>query len=162
MGYQERVANCMIRILTKPVMENCIRDFEAFFKSNVLSKDFTEVEESILAKIDSAYLLDKNTGCIRTQYGVTDIFHLSTSCKVVLSYLYIQRNKADYKGVFLDVTECGASGLEVLFDCVDRLKDDDTVFILRHSNLLYKCSDRDYEINGNPYSELSMGMMLEV
>ena len=86
-------------------------------------------------------------GSVKTKFGITDLLHLSTGCMVVLSYLYIQRNKEKYKGIALDVTECGVNSLEVLFDCATKLGDNEPLFVLRHNNQLYKCKDRDYIIN---------------
>ena len=88
----------MLRLLTKKTSKECIKDFESFFESNVLSKDFTVLEDSVLKSLDNAILLDRKTGSIETDFGVTDILHLSTGCKIILSYLYIQRRI--YRGSF--------------------------------------------------------------
>jgi hypothetical protein len=86
--------------------------------------------------------------------------HLSTGCKIVLSYLFIERNKKEFKNIVLDITECGSNALEVLFTCVDKLQDKDTVFLLRHSNQLLDCKERDYNVNEKICNSLYEGVVL--
>ena len=150
----------MINIVTRCNSDNIIRDFESFFEKFVLSKDFDDLDLDVMQKIDNAILLDRNVGSVKTRFGLTDILHLSTGCKVVLSYLYIQRNKGVFSESILDITECGSNALDILFECVDKLSDSSTVFLLRHSNNLWKCKDRYYVINGSKSKSLYEGVVL--
>lgn len=154
----------MINIITKysNIGNSCIRDFESFFEKYVLSRDFDDMDLYAMQSIDKAVLLDKNIGTIQTRFGVSDILHLSTGCKVVLSYLYIKRCGDTFSGKVLDITECGSNALDVLFDCVEKLNDSETVFLLRHSNQLIKCKDRSFSfsVNGNKSDSLYEGVVL--
>lgn len=149
----------MVNIITKPVKKATINDFESFFERYVLSKDFNALDLEAMKLIDNAELLDKDLGTIRTKFGVTDVLHLSTGCKIVLSYLFIYRTKKHMDKI-LNITECGANALEVLFNFVERLNDSDTIFLLRHSNQLLTCRDRDYLINGKTTTSLFEGVSL--
>jgi hypothetical protein len=150
----------MINIITKCNKENVLKDFESFFEKYVLARDFEPLDLSVLYDIDRAILIDKKTGTIKTKFGITDILHLSTGCKIVLSYLFIERNKKEFKNIVLDITECGSNALEVLFSCVDKLQDKDTVFLLRHSNQLLDCKERDYNVNEKICNSLYEGVVL--
>jgi hypothetical protein len=150
----------MINIITKCNKENVLKDFESFFEKYVLARDFESLDLSVLYDIDGAILIDKKTGTIKTKFGITDILHLSTGCKIVLSYLFIERNKKEFKNMVLDITECGSNALEVLFTCVDKLQDKDTVFLLRHSNQLLDCKERDYNVNEKICNSLYEGVVL--
>lgn len=150
----------MINIITKCNKENVLKDFESFFEKYVLARDFELLDLSVLYDIDRAILIDKKTGTIKTKFGITDILHLSTGCKIVLSYLFIERNKKEFKNIVLDITECGSNALEVLFTCVDKLQDKDTVFLLRHSNQLLDCKERDYNVNEKICNSLYEGVVL--
>lgn len=130
-------------------------DCEEFFKAKIHSKDFNEDDLEAMRIIDGAILIDKNMGTIKTDFGVTVIDNLSTGCKVVLTYLYIQRHRDDYDNkVLLDVTECGANALDVLFDLMEKYGDLDIVLLLEHSNYLFKCKKHNYLVDGKRKTEL--------
>ena len=151
----------MINVITKCDEKDIdvIRDFESFFEKYVFSSNFEELDLNVMKRIDDAILLDKKTGAIKTKFGVTDILHLSTGCKVVLSYIYIKRfNKCSVK--VLDVTECGSNALEALFSCADAFEDSETIFLLRHTNQLLKCSNRAFSVNGHETNSLYEGVIL--
>ncbi|MGN0483132.1 MAG: hypothetical protein ACI4HI_06250 [Lachnospiraceae bacterium] len=151
----------MIHIITKyKEAAHTIRDFESFFEKYVLAKEFEAIDLEVMKQIDQAVLLDKSSGAIQTRFGITDILHLSTGCKIVLSYLYIKRQQERFCKEILDVTECGSNALEVLFQCADQLHDSETVFLLRHSNQLLKCADRAYCVNGHEAKSLYEGVTL--
>ena len=153
----------MVNIIARSIRyDNVIMDFDNFFDLYVESKYFGELDLYALKEIDNASILDFDLGTVKTPYGVTSMESLSTGCKVILSYLYIQRNKENYGGIYLDITECGSNALEVLFQCVDKLGDNETVFILRHLDSLEKVSNRDYMINGVYYNSLANGMWLSL
>lgn len=119
-------------------------DNESFFKINVVADEFDENDLKVMQDIDSAELLDKTTGLIKTCYGLTDINHLSTGCKTILNYFYLQRHHTPYTA--LDLSECGYNALHVLFDLVEQqgqLLD----FLLMHQDSLDQCGERDYVIN---------------
>lgn len=124
-------------------------DCESFFKAKVHSKSFTDDDLDVMSAIDNAVLLDKNIGTIKTSFGATYIDNLSSGCKVVLTYLYILRNKNSYKGkILLNVTECGSNALNVLFDLLDKNNKLDITLLLKHSNDLFKCKEHNYTVNG--------------
>lgn len=90
----------MIRIITKPdrTYDYNFDDCENFFRAKIFSTSFTDVDLSVLREIDHAELLDRHTGAIQTDFGITSIDYLSTGCKTVLTYLYILRNANNYDG----------------------------------------------------------------
>lgn len=125
-----------------------INDCEAFFKLYVRSFDFGELDEEVMKNIDNAVFIDKDGGVIKTPHGITLVTSLSTGCKVVLTYLHVVRNKEQFSEICIDVTECGWNALEELFRCADSFSNNDNVvFLLRHINGLYNCSERNFLIN---------------
>lgn len=150
----------MINIVTNTESNKCydyfFDDCETFFKSRIHSNMFKDNDISAMLSIDNAVLLDKNTGAIRTDFGITDIEKLSTGCKVVLVYLHILRNIHDYKGsVLLNITECGANALDVLFDLVENHEVElNITFLLKHRNNLFKCKEHNYVVDGERKSKL--------
>lgn len=153
----------MVNIIARSIRyDNVIMDFDNFFDLYVESKYFGELDLYALKEIDNASILDFDLGTVKTPYGVISMESLSTGCKVILSYLYIQRNKEKYRGIFLDITGCGANALEVLFQCVDKIGDNETLFILRHLSNLDRVSNRDYMINDIYYNSLVDGMWLSL
>lgn len=87
------------------------RDFifsvDIFFDASVIAEEFSEVDLSIMREIDGAVLLDKSLGTIQTKFGITDIKHLSSGCKMVLSYLHMLRHRGIYNNFVLNISECG-------------------------------------------------------
>lgn len=151
----------MINIITKsPENTDCkvISDIESFFLRRVFARDYTDIDLDVMRRIDGAELIDKNRGTITTKLATTSINFLSTGCKTVLVYLYIQRNIEQHSDVIIDITECGANALEVLFDVATRFENNKITFLLRHANGLYKVSDREYRVNGVCYESLSEGV----
>ena len=142
----------MIHIITNKkntTYDYFFEDCEAFFRAKIHSNSFTEDDLMVMKSIDNAILLDKAIGTIKTDFGVTSIDNLSTGCKVVLTYLYIIRNKKDYEGkILLETTECGANALDVLFELAEKYDDETIYFLLRHHNDLFKCKSRDYKVDG--------------
>lgn len=136
-----------IKIYTdKKYLENrmILVDNESFFKINVVAGEFCEEDLRVMREIDSAELLDKTTGLIKTSYGLTDMNHLSTGCKTILNYFYLQRHRTPYN--VIDLSECGYNALRVLFDLVEtqgQIMD----FLLMHQDSLDQCGERDYLIN---------------
>ena len=148
----------MINIITKSEQQTTIGDVESFFDYKISAETLDDYDIEIMKKVDNAKLIDKKLGTIKTPFGVTDITHLSTGCKTVLCYSYLF--KEGQKDIIIDVTECGYNALDVLFEYVDRMKDDKSVFLLRHKQGLTKCKDRDYKINGTPERNLNKGVVL--
>lgn len=134
-----------------------ILDNEAFFYNNVLKYEkITKEDEEVIKEIDKAVVMKESKSndynanwLIETPFGVSTIDHLSTGCKTVINFLHIYNKK----GIALDITECGYNALEVLFTHYEKLNSS-IPLILRHSNYLYKCSKRNYIINGKIAEEL--------
>ena len=121
-------------------------DNESFFNINVVSEEFGETDLGVMRAVDAARLIDKTTGLIETKYGLTDIHHLSTGCKTILNYLFLQRHPMSY--TVIDLSECGYNALNVIFDlaeCSGQSMD----FLLMHQDSLDECGERDYRINNN-------------
>lgn len=140
----------MIRIFTSQKLlgnRKVIDDPDSFFIARVSQNQFDENDEKVIEEIDGAKLIDRNFGTIKTPFGLTDINHLSSGCKTVLDYLFISRNKDEYKDCVLNVTICGYNALEALFREMERLNDSDTILLLQHTDGLHMCSDRQYMIN---------------
>lgn len=119
-------------------------DNESFFKINVAAREFCEEDLKVMWEIDSAELLDSTTGLIKTRYGLTDINHLSTGCKTILNYFYLQRHHTPY--TVIDLSECGYNALRVLFDFVEK-QGQVMDFLLTHQDSLDECGEREYLIN---------------
>lgn len=91
----------MVNIIARSIRyDNVIMDFDNFFDLYVESKYFGELDLYALKEIDNASILDFDLGTVKTPYGLTSMESLSTGCKVILSYLYIQRNKEKAQGYF--------------------------------------------------------------
>lgn len=141
----------MIKIITKTdrTYDYNFDDCENFFRAKIFSTSFTDVDLSVLQEIDHAELLDRHTGAIKTDFGITSIDYLSTGCKTVLTYLYILRNANNYDGsILLNVTECGANALRKLFSLMDQENDLDITLLLRHTNNLFLCGEHDFLYDG--------------
>lgn len=124
-------------------------DCESLFIAKIHSNQFGDDDIFAMRSIDHAELLDKNTGTIKTPFGVTGIENLSMGCKTVLVYLYIQRNKELFPDrVKIDVTGCGSNALSVLFDLMDKYDNHGIALFLNHNNDLYKCGYHDFIYNG--------------
>lgn len=65
-----------------------IEDPETFFNGYIISRDFGDKEVDAMRVIDSAELLDKVMGSVKTPRGITSIDKLSTGCKTV-TFIFI-------------------------------------------------------------------------
>lgn len=154
----------MINIYTSRKLlpdRNILNSVDDFFIAYVSQKQFESYDLEVMYKIDTAELLDRELGTIKTPFGVTDINHLSSGCKTVLDYLYITRNAEVYAGCIIDVTECGYNALECLFEQMDRLHDDITLLLLQHTDCLQKCCPHQFLVNGK-YKVNSLSDILEL
>ena len=140
----------MVRIYTDRKAFNAgeiILDNDAFFGANIVLDELRGQSERIMDEIDRARVLDFDTGAIKTPYGVTDIFSLSTGCKTVLNYLHLVRHRNKYPDMKAILgTECGQNALEALFRSIEILKVD-LIVVVEHRNNIEDCSERDYYIN---------------
>lgn len=124
-----------------------IIDNESFFL-NIPFKSMHEESIKVMQKIDKAILLDINTGAIKTPFGITSIKNLSTGYKTVLNLIYLTENPKEFPNVkAIVVNECGWNALEELFNIIENYNIDIGI-ILEHDNKLYKCSNREYLVNG--------------
>lgn len=151
----------MVEVITKAKGKNIIRDVESIFFTHIYAYNFTALDEEVLKDVDSATLLDRNTGAILTPFGVTDIYHLSTGCKIVLFYLYMQSDLAsvEIKSKILEITEAGGNALKALFKCVKVLGDESSVFLLRQSNQIMLLRDVKAKVNGHTCESLYRGLV---
>lgn len=125
-----------------------IQDNEAIFPGLLNIDEFTDDDYFVIKAIDNAKLIDTSTETIETKFGTTNIRQLSTGCKTVLNYLAITRH-LNYWEVppVLEVTECGANALDVLFGMAEKYPVG-IIFLLRHTDKLFLCSDRNFKFNG--------------
>ena len=118
-------------------------DCESFFRLKVHSKQFTDTDIRVMQLVDNARLLDRNTGAMTTDFGVGSIDNLSTGCKTVLTYLFIQRNRDYFENdILIDVTECGSNALDVLFDVMEEYDNSEVTLLLLHNNNLFMCKEQ--------------------
>ena len=115
------------------------------FNLHINASQFDDSDLQAMKIIDNAELLDKNTGLIKTPFGLASIKNLSTGCKTVLVYNYCYRH-----GVrkIISANECGANALSVLFDLMDSYNDSDTLLFLMHRNKAYTIPEHDFNVDG--------------
>lgn len=142
----------MIRVFTSEEgfnPENIVEDNEAFFLTYFKMYRMGEDEIETIKKIDSAEIIDFDNGILKTPFGVTGIINLSTGCKTVLNYITIAKHREEFKDIrAINVTESGANAIEMIFEFMEKYKDESVDVILEHEDGLYKCKERDYLING--------------
>lgn len=126
--------------------ESIIVDNDAYFDENVTAKSFGVIGDKAIKIIDNAYILDRNTGTIKTPRGICALEDLSTGCKTVLNYLYIIKNDDRIKAI--DASGCGANALDVLFSTIEEMQYPIDIVIM-HRDELYKCKEREYVINNS-------------
>lgn len=141
----------MINISTdssKYAADELIRDNESFFDNNVAVLSFTVDSLAAMKTIDNAILLDKNTGKIETPFGIGSIDDLSSGCKTAINYIFIKESPTLYPNLkAISANERGYNALEELFRLVEQ-NNDGIEIVLQHNNKVYKCSDREYCIDG--------------
>ena len=148
-GVSRRVDAKMVNIYTdykKYDKGTIILDNDAYFDENVVANTFGELENNIIKNVDYAEVLDFNTGTIKTPRGIGALEDLSTGCKTILNYVYIQKNNIDNIKA-IDASHCGSNALEVLFSTVETLGSPIDI-VLRHKDELFRCKERDYVIDG--------------
>lgn len=122
-----------------------ILDNDAYFDENVVANTFGELEKNIIKKIDNAEVIDFNTGAIKTPRGIGALEDLSTGCKTVLNYIYLQKHNI-FTIKAIDASQCGTNALEELFSTMEIVEYPIDI-VLRHKDELFKCGERDYKIN---------------
>jgi len=150
----------MIRLITK--IEdgmNVIRDADAFFSMFIDTSHLTSLDLRVMNDIDSAKLIDADLGTIVTKFGTTDIFRLSTSCKIVMSYLYMSSNRDKYGDWILEVTDAGSNALKILFEIINSQNELGVMLLLRRNTGLRQFRDIQCEINGEYYDSLYKAVM---
>lgn len=120
----------------------------SYFNGYITSKEFDDKELNAMKIIDNAKLVDKNIGTIVTPRGVTDIDHLSSGCKTVITYIKMLKGEISDK-TFIDISSCGINAIEYIFSLADKYdKDGKIKFVLRHKDRICECKDREYNIDG--------------
>lgn len=145
----------MINIISREPENTFIKNVDAYFNAYVEPCELDSVDMSIIEQIDRAVLLDKNTGSIKTPYGLTNIYSLSSGCKTVIGYRH--RRRQDRNKIY-NITMAGKNALEVLFNVVEDCKDSKTVFYLGYCGGLYTCKQRDFNVDGITVRSLSRGL----
>ncbi|SEP84125.1 protein of unknown function [Lachnospiraceae bacterium NE2001] len=137
----------MISIITKAKEnEKNIIDSEAYFNANISSSDFDEKDLEVMQLIDNAHLIDKKLGTIKTDFGITSIKNLSTGCKTVLVYRYLQKHMITCN---LNINECGWNAVKVLFDIADGAEANIKLILSNSNSILFLKNDTyQFEING--------------
>lgn len=131
-----------------PQDANIIEVCEAYFDFYIESESFGDLELYAMSEIDSAELVEPTNGLIETPFGVTTIKSLSSGCKTVLTYLYLYKNNEDARPLVINAIECGYNALDVLFECMEKLGDNETIILVEYENGLFNCKDREYLVNG--------------
>lgn len=129
--------------------DNTIYNNDARFNNytiNNLHGDLDDIGKEVIKQIDRAIILENNK--IETPRGITYLTDLSSGCKTVLNYLY-----ADKEYLFINVTQCGANALEILFQTMEKVPNIQRKLILCHKDRIYKCNKRNYVINNKKHIE---------
>ena len=151
----------MIRIYRKSDRfqdNSIIRDNESFFRNNISPQFFDKECENLMYSIDRAEIIDIKNGAIKTPYGITSIYSLSTGCKTAINVYYVFKNPNIYRElVAVDLTECGYNAIDTIFDLCEKYNIN-IKFTLEHCNDLYKCKDREYCIDDKEIIE-SLSLM---
>lgn len=135
--------------------KSILMDNDSFFDINVVARQFGRVEEDIMMDIDGATIIDKETGTIVTDRGATTIENLSTGCKTVLNYVFIGKNKEEYKKYdTLNISSCGTNALRKLFDVIDAAGYNHMKLLLMHNDNLFECGYREYNVDGRRVDNL--------
>ena len=146
----------IINIVTKKP-DNLINNVDEYFNLNLDLKKLSDVALKAILEVDKSSIIDINSGIIRTPYGITSIKNLSMSCKAVIVYICLKENGVS--NIVLNITECGANALDILFDYVKYFHDSESVFYLGHEDNVIVCKDRVYNINGNICENLREGLV---
>ena len=127
--------------------KDILYDNEIFFDTQVNMSEMYGDFLDIMMLIDNAKLIDKKLGTIETPYGICNRDCLSTGCKTALNIIFLDRHREEYKNKkAVNVTECGANALEVIFDYADKYNMN-LSFILEHCDDLFECKERNYLID---------------
>jgi len=99
---------------------------DIFFNKEFRFADLTERDFGLIEKIDNANRLPDDAEQLKTPFGITDIYNLSTGCKTVLNVLR-------FPDRIFDCTECGGNALTLLFELIDKT---DISIVLSHANFI--------------------------
>lgn len=109
----------MINVYTKKNLlpPNCIfiNNIKAFFTTEV-RQNFRSCSKykEILSCIDHATIVGDTGDVIITPFGITTIDNISTGCKSVFCYFQLLKMFPDLSTVVLDLSKCGANGIEFI------------------------------------------------
>ena len=145
-----------INIVTKKPSK-LINNIDGYFNLNLDLKKLSDIALKAILEIDKSSVIDINSGTIKTPYGVTSIMNLSMGCKAVVVYIYLKQQGVS--DIVLNITECGANALDVLFSYVEYFHDSDSIFYLGHEDNVISCKNRVYSINGNVCENLREGLV---
>jgi hypothetical protein len=134
----------VVRLYTdrKYVNGDVITDNEAYFDSYISAKSIDEVGRKYLERIDGVAIKDDKTGLIVTPLGAALLENISTGTKTVLNLLHMQRSNEQ---ISIDITECGANALDVVFELMENYNGAVNV-VLGHADTS-ECGDREYCVN---------------
>lgn len=93
-----------------------IKSIDAVFNADITPNMLDSVDCDIIRAIDSAELIDRVTGLVRTPYGLCSHISLSTGCKTILYARHLIRKESD---MILNASECGENAFNLLCEYVD-------------------------------------------
>lgn len=135
-----------------------IPNVNKFFDKHIKCNDFDKTDIKVIKVLDKAKITDVNLGTIKTKYGLTNIKNLSTGCKTVLVYRYLEKNIRKYNGYFLNITECGDNAVNLLFKCV---KDNTEIKFVTFGYPFVEVKDKTFLINDKETSN-KLGLELSI
>ena len=115
-----------------------IENNDAYFDAST-SYEITEEDIEIMNKVDKVKSYDFKTRNMETEFGATDITHLSTGCKTILNLIHLKPDKKQ----IISLNECGATVLNIIFSILS----DKEVFIDIIAELMHTDDSFTFNIN---------------
>lgn len=100
------------------------------FLSRIHYSMLDNTDKELMAKIDHAAYIEGEI--IRTPFGSTTIYELSTGCKTVINLRHIIQDEVRVKSTVIRVTACGQNALEEAFKIADNTE---AMLLLEHTDI---------------------------
>lgn len=141
----------MVNIITRDnlIEPEFILDNESFFNLHVPLRDVPNCRD-IIQSIDEAKILDMDTGLVKTPFGLTDEYHLSTGCKTALNISYIL-NHPELGIKTVNITECGCNALNEIF----AMEPGELKLLLKHQENSARWICNDAYVNGEYIDDIA-------